>query len=70
VGRTTQPKPDVVVAVVGIVPVALEDARILWIVVPGAAAQRPEPEIGAPCWQASRSNIAEKSRATPLRGVQ
>ena len=46
VGRTQHPKTDIVVAVVGIVPVAVRGARILWIVVPGAAAQHPRVVAG------------------------
>jgi hypothetical protein len=34
-----QPKTDVVVAVVGVVPVAVGGTQVVWIVVPGPAAQ-------------------------------
>jgi hypothetical protein len=37
-GGTTNPKTDVVVVVIGIVPVAIRRTAIPWIVVPGAAA--------------------------------
>ena len=49
VGRTHHTKTDVVVTVVGIVPVAVGGARIVWIVVPGAAAQHTKrAHRGAP----------------------
>jgi hypothetical protein len=41
VGRTDNTKTPVVVPVVGLIPVAVGGTRILWMVVPGAAAQHP-----------------------------
>jgi hypothetical protein len=39
VGRTQHhPKTQVVVPIVGLIPVAVRTARVVWIVVPGAAA--------------------------------
>src|SRR5262249_52770183 len=37
--RAGNTEPDIVVAVVGLVPVAVGRAEVLWIVVPGTAAQ-------------------------------
>ena len=46
-GNADNPQPDVVVLVVGIVPVAVSRATVPRIVVPGAAAfGRPTPPIG------------------------
>ncbi len=48
VGRTHNTKTDIVVTVVGIVPVPDRGARIVWIIVPGAAAQHTRFVAGAP----------------------
>jgi len=48
VGRTHHPKTDIVVAIIGIVPVAVRGARIVWIIVPGTAAQHPRFVAGTP----------------------
>ena len=49
VGRTHYTKTDVVVAVVRMVVVAIVGARIVLIVVPGAAAQNARLGHGSPC---------------------
>ena len=51
VGRTTQPKTNVVVTVVRIVVVAVRGVRVVLIVVPGAAAQHTRDVSREPCWQ-------------------
>src|SRR5215467_14295445 len=40
--RAGNTKPGIVVAVVGLVPVAVGRAEVLWIIVPGTAAQNAE----------------------------
>ncbi len=49
-GRTTNAKPKVVVAVVGIVVVAVGGARVVLVVVPGAAAQHTPSRFREPHW--------------------
>lgn len=47
-GQTQQPKPVVVVPVVGMIPVAKCAARIILIVDPGPATQHPRVHYGEP----------------------
>ncbi len=55
--RTQHTKPHIVVPFVGIVPVPVGRTRIVWIVVPGAAAQHADLLPGRPTGQASSHSI-------------
>jgi len=76
VGRTHGPEAAIVVAVVRMVVVAVRRTRIVWIVVPTAAAQHPGLDLGAPlpvtrCSQAYHRKRAgqQKKFRTALRAV-
>ena len=59
VGQTNQAKPDVVVAVVRVVPVPVRGARVLPIVVPRAAAHHPSVP-GSPTGRGRQSHCVTK----------
>ena len=60
-GRTQHhPKTEVVVPVVGLIPVAVSTARVVPIVVPGAAAQ-DLPDRLAGCCHPAAAMIAQKT---------
>jgi hypothetical protein len=67
VDRATQPEADVVVAVVGLIPVAVVGARVVRIVDPRAAAQHPRSGSGAPGWRASTQELTAIAEGVSLR---
>jgi len=50
VDRGAQPETPVVIAIVGMIPVAVVSARVVWVVDPRPAPQRPRGGAGAPGW--------------------
>jgi hypothetical protein len=72
--RAGNTETDVVVAVVGLVPVAVRGAEVLWIVVPGTAAQnagrrgpfrRRGATVRGPAAEEIRSSTAKAARVGP-----